>query len=409
MNEVKSLGQVFTPKELARQVLEVGGLLSLPMEERPSKKILEPSVGEGIFLEVLIEEGFNPSNIYAFELDSKLVKKVRDKKIIPDENLLEGSALTLVKNFYGNFDYVVGNPPYVRIHNLDLETIAEVQKLRCCQTGMIDLYLAFFDIGTSALKDTGVLTYITPNSFIKSLSGRDLRAFIEEEDMLVGFIDFKEEQKFEGYSTYTAITALQKGPGLERLPLPWGGARKKVGLSFNDLQNGIATLRDGIFIHRKGTLDIEPDIIASCYKASTGEMMDIIFPYNRKTLSVLDEDFIANQYPKAYAYLLHHKEELESRSISPSTKWYQFGRSQGLRHFNEEKIAISALNPLDEIRATKLPKETLVYSGLYATSDDLDILLEELKLEELLSFLAEKGTPKRGGYIQIGSSILKEF
>ena len=50
-----------------------------------------------------------------------------------------------------------------------------------------------------------------------------------------------------------------------------------------------------------------------------------------------------------------------------------------------------------------------VYSGLYATADDLDLLEEELQSEDLLDFLIENGKPMNGDYVQIGSKLLKEY
>ena len=36
--------------------------------------------------------------------------------------------------------------------------------------------------------------------------------------------------------------------------------------------------------------------------------------------------------------MLANKERLENRSISGNTKWFEFGRSQGLVNMNKEKL-----------------------------------------------------------------------
>ena len=115
------------------------------------------------------------------------------------------------------------------------------------------------------------------------------------------------------------------------------------------------------------------------------------------------------QYPNTYNYLLSHKEKLESRSITGSTKWFQYGRSQGLANIDNEKIVISTTMSPDGLKYTRVGPEFLVYSGLYATAEDLDLLEKELQSEELFDYLLENGKPMRGGYTQIGSTLLKNF
>ena len=57
----------------------------------------------------------------------------------------------------------------------------------------------------------------------------------------------------------------------------------------------------------------------------------------------------------------------------------------------------------------KLPKECYVYSGLYATAQNLDQLEKELHSQQLLDYIIENGKPMQGNYVQIGSTLLKNF
>ena len=106
---------------------------------------------------------------------------------------------------------------------------------------------------------------------------------------------------------------------------------------------------------------------------------------------------------------MDHKESLLKRSITGNTKWFQFGRSQGLANINNEKIVISTTMPDSGIKYMRVGPEYLVYSGLYATADDLDKLEEELQSNNLLDYLVENGKPMRGGYVQITSTLLKNY
>ena len=190
-----------------------------------------------------------------------------------------------------------------------------------------------------------------------------------------------------------------KKEGIE-IEIPWNKPRQKIGLSYSSLQNGLATLADKIFI-QDSFPDLERECIRPIIKASTGEIKECIFP--PKTEEEL------KQFPKTYNYLLAHKKELESRSITGSTKWFQYGRSQGLANINNEKLVISTTMPNDYLKYTRVGPEFLVYSGLYATAKDLDLLEKEFQSADLLDYLIENGKPMRGGYTQITSTLLKNY
>ena len=145
----------------------------------------------------------------------------------------------------------------------------------------------------------------------------------------------------------------------------------------------------------------EPECIRPIIKASTGEIKECIFPP--------DTEEELKKYPVTYQYLLENKEKLENRSLTGKTKWFQFGRSQGLANINNEKIVIATTMPNDGIKYVRVGPEYLVYSGLYATAEDLDKLEEELNSPLLLDYLIEEGKPMRSGYTQIGSTLFKNY
>lgn len=404
MNKSKVLGQVFTPYEVAEKVISMSGFTK---EQLPELKILENSCGEGIFVRVLLKMGANPKNIYVIDIDNDAIDKFKNSfPEIPNENIYLGSAFDKRKEFFGKFDLVVGNPPYIRIHNLDEQTKLKVQsECSFCKTGMTDLFLAFFNLGIDALKNNGVLSYITPSSYIKSLAGRDLRKYIDEEKVLKDFHDYGEQMLFDGYTTYTCITTIQKNC-VNPIQSPWTSTREQVGISCENIQNGVATLKDAVFIKDNfGDLRDE-GLVKTIIKASTMEKKECIYPYLNG--SVIPEESLKTLYPKTYSYLLENKQLLESRSITGSTKWYEYGRSQGIRNMDKEKIVLSGINKIGELRYERVSADVIVYSGLFATGN-LDNFEKQLKDEMLIEFLCENGTPKRGGYYSYGSTVIKNY
>lgn len=381
-----------TPVEIVNHMID--DILCLTPQEIQTFTFLENSCGDGIFIKALIDRGVPVEHIYACDIDESICSNISD--ILPVGHFRLGSFFAQ-KDWIGKFDVVIGNPPFVRIHNIPEDTKKEIQNFDFC-FGMYDLYYAFYEYGLKMLKPNGILLYISPNSFTKNMSGAKMREYIEKNHLLTYFEDFSDEQKFEGYSTYTCIMMLTKSH--KEIEIPWNKPRTKVGLSYSSLQNGLATLADKIFIqdHFEG---LEKECIRPIIKASTGEIKECIFP------PATEEEL--QRYPKTYQYLLSHKEALLNRSITGSTKWFQFGRSQGLANINHEKIVISTTMPNSEVKYTRVGPEYLVYSGLYATADDLDKLEQELQSDNLLDYLVENGKPMRGGYTQITSTLLKNY
>jgi adenine-specific DNA-methyltransferase len=372
----------------------IDDILNLSENQLKTYTFLENSCGDGAFIQALLDRGVPAENIFACDVDEDICQTVQ--KMLPTGHFRLGSFFAQ-KDWEKKFDVVIGNPPFVRIHNIPEDTKNEIQSFDFC-FGMYDLYYAFYEYGLKMLKPNGILLYISPNSFTKNASGIKLREYIENNNLLAYFEDFSDEQKFEGYSTYTCIMMLTNSR--QTIEIPWNKPREKVGLSYTSLQNGLATLADRIFIQDKFD-GLEKECVRPIIKASTGEIKECIYPPST------EEEL--KKYPKTYEYLLSHKKELENRSITGSTKWFQFGRSQGLSNINNEKLVISTTMPNSEFKYTRVGPEYLVYSGLYATAEDLDKLEEEFQSNNLLDYLVENGKPMRGGYTQITSTLLKNY
>lgn len=381
-----------TPIEIVDHMID--DVLNPTKEQLNTFLFLEPSCGNGAFVKALMVRGVPANHIYACDIDEEISREV--KKLLPEENFRIGSFFQQ-SDWLNKFDVVIGNPPFVRIHNLQEQVKNEIVDFAFCR-GMYDLYYAFYEFGLRTLKSDGILMYISPNSFVKNASGFAMRKYIADNHLLKYYEDFADNQQFDGYSTYTSIVKLSTIG--EECALHWTNERQKVGLTFTSLQNGVATLADKVFI-RDDFSFLEPEAIRPIIKASTGEMKYCIVP--PKTEEEL------KKMPKTYEYLLPHKEALLNRALTAGTEWFQFGRTQGLKNMWQEKIAIASILSTSGLKIARVSKDCLVYSGLYATSNDLNKLEQELKNEELLTYLLENGKPMRGGYVQINSKLLNNY
>ncbi|MCD4694894.1 MAG: N-6 DNA methylase [Bacteroidales bacterium] len=129
-------------------------------------------------------------------------------------NLRVGNALNFdwEKEYPGfkGFDVVVGNPPYVRAKHLSQEARKHMTNWETTKTGNPDLYIPFFEIGLDYLKNKGVLSFITVNTFKRSVNARNLRGYFKSNNLNLSIIDFGNQQVFENKSTYTCIVFIRK-------------------------------------------------------------------------------------------------------------------------------------------------------------------------------------------------------
>lgn len=78
------------------------------------------------------------------------------------------------------FDVVIGNPPYILIQNIPGLTESIKKKYMEYKSAQykVDLYHLFIEKGINLLSETGVISYITPNTFIKNKHNNQLREVI---------------------------------------------------------------------------------------------------------------------------------------------------------------------------------------------------------------------------------------
>jgi type I restriction-modification system DNA methylase subunit len=114
----------------------------------------------------------------------------------------------------GGFDIIIGNPPYIRIHNLVDYYPDEVKFIQryysTASFGKVDIFVVFVEKGFQLLNETGILSFILPNKFMQADYGVGLRRLISDKRALTSLVDFGNSQVFEGATTYTCLLFLSK-------------------------------------------------------------------------------------------------------------------------------------------------------------------------------------------------------
>ena len=359
-------GDVFTSPAVVRFMLDRVGYT--PDNDLSSIRILEPSCGEGEFVEEIAKRlitsshlhGFDSAeafekNVRAFDIDAEKVAKCRARIA----NLGMGSKNIQVGDFLKT-DIVVGNPPYVRYENIPKEMLEFCKKRFRTFHYRCDLYVPFYEKSLAALKDKGKHCFICSNRWLKNEYGKKLRRFIAKEYNLQAILNLEEANAFqENVLAYPAITLISKEQPSDTLDyaeckhvedlgtLPtykrvmpkdddWTGAFNSIyaAPSFQTIEQqgfkigiGVATGADAIFISREFPGKIEEELIIPGINARDlrdnkfqwqGEYL--LNPYNADGTLVNLAD-----YPLACSYLERHKEKLVSRHVakkSPS-RWYK--------------------------------------------------------------------------------------
>ncbi|MEG7979009.1 MAG: SAM-dependent methyltransferase [Mollicutes bacterium UO1] len=216
---MKNLGQVSTPASIVDFMLDAIGYQG---EIILNKHILDNSCGDGAFLKnivkryVEIAKGGKLSSseikkgletyIHGVEIEVNSYEKCLNNpnSIFPANYDVRLADALLIKDYNEKMDFVVGNPPYVKIHNLNEQTknIISQHKLK----GMVNLYLLFYLLSFQQLNANGKLIYITP-PFFKNASSKIFREKICQEKKLTHIYNFKHQQVFPDITTYPVINS----------------------------------------------------------------------------------------------------------------------------------------------------------------------------------------------------------
>lgn len=111
----------------------------------------------------------------------------------------------------GGFDVVVGNPPYVRVGNID-EVVLPYLYEHYDVTHRFDIYVVFVLKAYQVLSGKGRLGFILPNKFFTADYGQKLRAFLASRKAVQSVVDFGDAQVFGGATTYTCLLFLNREP-----------------------------------------------------------------------------------------------------------------------------------------------------------------------------------------------------
>ncbi|MCR2799489.1 Eco57I restriction-modification methylase domain-containing protein [Microbacterium sp. zg-Y818] len=402
--EEKTRGAIFTRQSVVDFMLDLIGYT--PDRPLHQMAILEPSFGGGRFVlsavDRLLESwrtarGINAEDLVdalrCVELDTDTVNRFRPvlRSHLVSSGLSESDAEMLVSawikhedfllaGFDRDFDFVVGNPPYVRQELIPDDLLRVYRSTYPTMVGRADLYIAFMERSLDLLRTGGRLSFICADAWVKNDYGRGIRAKIANEFHLAYYVDMYGLDAFEvqvgAYPSITVIERSTAGPvevaratsvaanyldGLAeslksgqidrpdvivlnavRGPAPWLLSTSASLAIISDLESrfptlvetgcrvgiGVATGADKAYIGPFESLDVEADRklpLATNKDVPGGRLVwsgkGVVNPWR-------DEGGLVDlaEYPKLAAHLEQFREQLERRHTAKNDtkrKWYR--------------------------------------------------------------------------------------
>lgn len=236
IDETGQHGEVFTRRWVVELVLDLVGYRS--ERDLASMVAVEPSCGSGAFLVPMVERlvtsiaahgrsvGDVSDSLRAFDLlpaNVELARKAVATTLVDaglDTDAAERAAADVVR--CGDFlltdhvedaDFVVGNPPYIRLEDVPAKRQAAYRRACPTMTGRSDIFVGFIETGLRMLTDGGALGFIVADRWMHNQYGRELRQLIADDYSVETVLSMHDVDAFEDkVSAYPAITVIRRSP-----------------------------------------------------------------------------------------------------------------------------------------------------------------------------------------------------
>lgn len=492
---LEARGAIFTRSEVVDFILDLAGYT----EDQPlhEKRLLEPSFGGGDFLLPIIQRllsawrAARPNGtavddlgdaIRAVELHHDTFRSTYTAVValLKREGLSANAATALAGRWLSQgdfllaplesqFDFVVGNPPYVRPELIPAPLLAEYRSRYQTMYDRADIYIPFIERSLTALSAGGNLGFICADRWMKNRYGGPLRSLVAERFHLKVYVDMVDTPAFHSdVIAYPAITIISREgggatriahrPSIDRatlttlagllsaqtLPKDAGPVRelarvtngaepwllessdqmaliRRLEGAFPLLEEagckvgiGVATGADKAFIGDFESLDVEPDRklpLVTTKDIMTGEVQwrgqGVINPF-AESGGLVD----LGEYPRLRRYLEARRDVIAGRHCAKKApaNWY--------RTIDRITPALAARPKLliPDIKG----ESHIVFEGgelypshnlYYVTSDDWDLRALQAVLLSAVSrlFVATYSTKMRGGFLRFQAQYLRRI
>ncbi len=488
---IKERGAVTTRREVVDFILDLTEYTTDKVLYK--QRLLEPSFGDGEFLLAAVERLLAtwrnsevPDTVLqdavcgvelhhaTFERTRRRLDNIlsREKLAAETRTALLNKWLTrgdfLLESINDHFDYVVGNPPYVRHEMIPDILMKEYRRRFTTIFDRADIYIPFIEKSLSLLSRGGTLGFICADRWMKNRYGGPLRKLVAENYHLKFYVDMVDTPAFNSdVIAYPAITIISKEPSgptrLARQPEisadclavlsqkmlsaqptntedveeisgvttgtePWIlessdslALVRRIEREFPSLKDagcnvgiGVATGADKFFVAPFDTLDVEEyrklplvttrDIVSGQVR---WQGYGVINPFNDEGGLVSLDD-----YPKLAGYLSRYEHEIRKRHISKKSphSWYRTIDRIYPALAKQPKLLIPDIKGEAQI----VHEDGIFYPHhnlYYITSKQWDLKVLQAVLQSGIAelFVNTYSTKMRGGYLRFQAQYLRRI
>lgn len=184
----KLRGAYYTPPAIASFILHWG------INGGQDADILEPSCGDGVFLECMRDENMLFNTVTAIEYEAAEANKARTLGL-HDSEVINQDFHRFCLDTDKRFDLVVGNPPFIRYQYYDpaqqklADEIFNNAKLK--RTKLTNAWVTFVVGCTQLLRDNGKMGFVIPSELLMVKYAQQLREYLAKTFNKINIISFE--------------------------------------------------------------------------------------------------------------------------------------------------------------------------------------------------------------------------
>ena len=183
INKKKKLGQVFTPIEIAQFMSDL-------VSNSQAKTVLDPAVGQGIFIDCLEKAKYQNMNYTCYDIDKEVIKEFRKNISAPVNLFIEDYLSSFCEN---KFDIIICNPPYNKFQQIPNRNkyIANFREwFNIEMSSYSNLCVYFLIKSLHELTENGKCVYIIPYEFFNTEYGIGVKKYLLESKRLKAIYKF---------------------------------------------------------------------------------------------------------------------------------------------------------------------------------------------------------------------------
>lgn len=237
LQEAIDHGEVFTRRWVVEMILDLIGYTS--ERDLADLRIVEPACGTGAFLGPIAERLSASCRahrrplldaIHAIEAFDLLDRNVQlTEGLVTRQLLSDGWDPVQVSKVTGTWitrgdyllrehepqmaDFVVGNPPYIRLEDVPDTRMSAYRSACPTMGGRADIYIGFYETALDSLKPGGRLGFICADRWMRNQYGRRLRELVNRRysmDLVLTMHDV--DAFYDQVSAYPAVTIITSAP-----------------------------------------------------------------------------------------------------------------------------------------------------------------------------------------------------